>query len=862
MPRQLPFRYVLGSLIQRKGSALLTVGSFFLVTLIWVSLQAMISTIDETLLSSSMPDRGILLSKQASAENQSRLHSEWIHSFEGFAPLSKNADGDGKLIPTLAATTYAEHSDQRFQISVRGLDISNARNAFPKFSLIDGVVPQPYSNEALIGHNLAASLAIGTGDTLRAWRTSWTLSGVFRDQGTPFESELWVDLSSLYPILSRDEPGSAWFQISDPTLFTVLKEESERKLHGRVSVYTEAEFFSKKAFATEELRLLVAFVTIILSSGAILSSLNTLYASLSGREPELATFRALGFGKLAIVVSVLSEAVLIALTGGILAAFVAFLLNGITFRTLISGIGYLSFSLKIEASHLTSGLIFSFLMGLMGGFFPARQSIRKPIMDSLQRAVGLLFPVFTGLAGVFAVGTALILAPESSAHGQSVEIHFDLNDTAQDSLTIIPIQEAKNRAQSIHPTLDKMELLIEQKRYEEKIEKLNKWPSLQLFTQFYLLSSPNQYPRADAQGNLELISQGKPNDFILRIEARQALRGTLQSTHTLEILFAEKEKLSLEKELVWLEIETELEYLYQHWYFLNQEETLLNELLLLLRDQVQTRIQALEAGYESELDLLPAEFAFQDNLREYQRVQQEKNLLLYSLERFLQMAHVVPSELSNGLSTETADVVCEFLCEETIELWSSTEHPYLQWFDLSIGANKAERRRIQLQGFPQLDLAGRIDYSGPTGLFGADLPGLSPLQARAGFEVRFLFKESRAAQQKEQKLLLTLREIEQLREEWILQMDEDVRQAIHQIKIQCIKRQQVILAHEQAFEIYTLRKKEARQGLVSHDILLASHIEEVTTRQRRLQSDWTVMEQKFELAKLLARPPSLWSIDN
>jgi hypothetical protein len=63
--------------------------------------------------------------------------------------------------------------------------------------------------------------------------------------------------------------------------------------------------------------------------GAVFGALNTMYSSVAARTREIATLRALGFGRGAVVVSVMLEALALALVGGAAGAGVAyFVFNG------------------------------------------------------------------------------------------------------------------------------------------------------------------------------------------------------------------------------------------------------------------------------------------------------------------------------------------------------------------------------------------------------------------------------------------------------------------------------------------------------------------------------------------------------
>ena len=78
----------------------------------------------------------------------------------------------------------------------------------------------------------------------------------------------------------------------------------------------------------------------IMAVGAIFGALNTMYSAVSARLREIATLRAIGFGATAMVISVLAEALLLALIGGVIGAAIAWLFfNGHQVSTSAAGQG-------------------------------------------------------------------------------------------------------------------------------------------------------------------------------------------------------------------------------------------------------------------------------------------------------------------------------------------------------------------------------------------------------------------------------------------------------------------------------------------------------------------------------------------
>src|SRR5262249_56776771 len=81
----------------------------------------------------------------------------------------------------------------------------------------------------------------------------------------------------------------------------------------------------------------------IMAGGATLGAVNSLYAIVDARRRELATLRAIGFGAVPIIFSVLCESILLALPGALVGGALAWLFfNGLS----ASPFGF-SFSLQV-----------------------------------------------------------------------------------------------------------------------------------------------------------------------------------------------------------------------------------------------------------------------------------------------------------------------------------------------------------------------------------------------------------------------------------------------------------------------------------------------------------------------------------
>jgi len=148
----------------------------------------------------------------------------------------------------------------------------------------------------------------------------------------------------------------------------------------------EQDYFSGQ---TKQFRATIGFlagiVTIIMALGAVFAALNSMYAAVAARGKEIATLRAIGFGGLPVVVSVMIEALLLALAGGVLGALIAYaLFNNFSVSTLGQNFTQVVFDFKVTPELVARGLVIALVIGMAGGLLPAVRAARLPVTVSLR----------------------------------------------------------------------------------------------------------------------------------------------------------------------------------------------------------------------------------------------------------------------------------------------------------------------------------------------------------------------------------------------------------------------------------------------------------------------------------------------
>ena len=113
----------------------------------------------------------------------------------------------------------------------------------------------------------------------------------------------------------------------------------------------------------------------------------TMYAAVANRTDEIGTLRALGFQRRNILAAFLIESLLLSLIGGCAGLLFASFMQLLTISTMNwQTFSELAFSFSLTFGIVYKSLLFSLIMGFIGGVLPAFRAARMNIVDSLRAA--------------------------------------------------------------------------------------------------------------------------------------------------------------------------------------------------------------------------------------------------------------------------------------------------------------------------------------------------------------------------------------------------------------------------------------------------------------------------------------------
>lgn len=386
---KIPANYIARNLWVRKLTTALTAGGMALVVFVFAAVLMLDAGLKATLVATGSPDNVVVIRQGAQTEVQSGVSRDQAALIETSPEVARGADGQplvSKEVVVLNSLPKIDDLTKRSNVVVRGVpDMGKVLR--PQVSIVHGRMFRPGSSEIVVGRSVARGFAgVEIGQQLSFAGRQWTVVGIFDGGKTAFDSEIWGDVEQMMQAFRRIVYSSVIAKLAAPDLFGALKSRLDDDPRLKVDIKREAQFYSDQSSSLSNfITLLGMALSIIFSLGAMIGATITMYAAVATRTAEIGTLRALGFQRASILLAFLIESLLLALVGGIVGLVAASFLTAITVSTTnFQSFSELAFSFTLTPSIVMSALIFSLVMGFVGGFLPAIKASRMKIVDALR----------------------------------------------------------------------------------------------------------------------------------------------------------------------------------------------------------------------------------------------------------------------------------------------------------------------------------------------------------------------------------------------------------------------------------------------------------------------------------------------
>jgi putative ABC transport system permease protein len=376
------------SIPERWAPSLVIVIGLAGVVAVFTALLAMSTGFESTLKAAGRPDVAIIMRGGSETELNSAIDRDSEELIKHTSGIRVGADGKPVASAEMMVITEllrAGTTKDSANITLRGVD-PQAFTLRPQLKIVAGHAFTPGLRELIVGRAVLRQFSgANIGNIVRMRGSNWTVVGVFASDDAN-ESELWADINVARTTFGRSGSSAVHVAFDGPAAYDQIKASLASDPRLTVDVMREQDYLNgqTKQFR-QTIGVLAGVVTIIMALGAVFAALNSMYAAVATRSKEIATLRAIGFGGLPVLLSVMIEALLLALAGGLLGAVLAYVLfNNMSVSTLGQSFTQVVFNFKVTPELVARGLIISVVIGMVGGALPAIRAARLPVTTGLR----------------------------------------------------------------------------------------------------------------------------------------------------------------------------------------------------------------------------------------------------------------------------------------------------------------------------------------------------------------------------------------------------------------------------------------------------------------------------------------------
>jgi putative ABC transport system permease protein len=387
---KIPFSYIFRNLWTRKLTTILTAAGMGLVVFVFAAVLMLDAGLKKTMVGTGSFDNVVMIRKGSETEIQSGVSRDQASLVESMPNIARGPDGKPVVSKeSLILISLNKKGQERgSNIVTRGVSPLGLTMR-PQAKIIRGRLFREGSSEVIVGRNVNEQFdGAEIGQSLRFGGRDWQIVGIFDAQKSAFDSEVWGDVEQLMQSFRRVSFSSVIAQLSRSEGFDKLVADVDDDIRLNLQVKREQIFYEDQSRALSTfITILGTVLSVIFSLGAMIGAAITMYSAVATRTGEIGTLRALGFRRPSILAAFLMESLLLALVGGAAGLFFATFLQAITISTLnIQSFSQLAFSFVLTPKIIIQTILFSLLMGFIGGFLPAIKASRMKIVDSLRAA--------------------------------------------------------------------------------------------------------------------------------------------------------------------------------------------------------------------------------------------------------------------------------------------------------------------------------------------------------------------------------------------------------------------------------------------------------------------------------------------
>ncbi|MEY3141964.1 MAG: hypothetical protein RLY21_457 [Planctomycetota bacterium] len=387
LPRLLPFDHAIRNLARSPKRLALVIAGSAIVSFLILAAVAFARGMEQALGSTGLATNALVLGA-GSEESVERSEippstaTTLAAEVDGLALFAGEPAVSGEIhvaLPIVHAADPGADSIDAPPVLVRGFD-TMAFAVHPQVRLERGRWPLRGADEiAAAPEALAKIPGAALGETILVAGEPFAIVGVFAAPGTSMHGEFWMRLDRLAQLTQRTTHSCAVAALGDAE-FDDVDAFTASRLDLETVAMRESDYYAQLSEFFAPIRLLVLATALLISTGGVLGGVHAMYAAFASRVREAGTLQALGFSRLAIALSLVTESTVACVSGALLACAVALLaLDGVAIRFSMG-----SFGLSVDHAAILAGLGAGTLLGLVGAVPAILRCLLIPIPSALR----------------------------------------------------------------------------------------------------------------------------------------------------------------------------------------------------------------------------------------------------------------------------------------------------------------------------------------------------------------------------------------------------------------------------------------------------------------------------------------------
>lgn len=423
---KVPHSYMIRNMIVRWRITSLTALAFVVVLFMLTFMLSFVNGMTKLTEASGIPGNVMVLSEGSTDELFSNLGYGDVGNLERITatedendrplpkPVSvKTIKKEGKTLFLGSRETYCvvnqvvPNSNKRRFVQLRIIVDADVSSAVHNLELMDKShewftnigVDSARRMQCVVGQGVAATLgadigkkSLEPGDTFELADLTFVVTGVMKTEGTTFGSEVWCsNVNTITAALGKKSYTTFVVRVNDDSeasarvfAYHVRNRYQTQKL----KAVPEKEYFADLNKNNQQTLYSIIVFAVVMAIGGIFGVMNTMFAAIAQRTKDIGILRLLGFKRWQVLVSFLLESMAMALLGGILGVALGYLCNGYSVTSIASG-GQgggktVAAKLVVDRDVILIGILFTLVMGRLGGLVPALSAMRLKILDAIR----------------------------------------------------------------------------------------------------------------------------------------------------------------------------------------------------------------------------------------------------------------------------------------------------------------------------------------------------------------------------------------------------------------------------------------------------------------------------------------------